>query len=100
MGRSRTQVLVLCFTASCSPGIAAAQTVIPTQAEIQRSCSEQADRLHLHGEDRLHFRSQCKDVVQGKTPAQVPGSPPENPQGDTGVSNLNFENGALTGRQN
>jgi hypothetical protein len=95
MKRSRTWPLLLCFAALCWPKMAAAQTNFIPQTEIERSCSEQADRQGLHGEARANFRAQCKASAQGNAPAQVPGLPAETAQGNSGATNLYFQNGVL-----
>ena len=86
----KTRPLVLCFalvSALCWPKIAAAQMVIEPPTEIQRHCSEQADALSLHGEERKAFRSQCKEKgIPGDTAAQIPRSLPKAPKGNNGVN--------------
>jgi hypothetical protein len=96
MERCKTWSFVLCFAALSWPSIIIAQTTISSQTEIERRCSEQADRLGLHGAERKNFRTQCKQSTPVGTPVQVPGPPPETSEGNGGVSNLHFENGVLT----
>ena len=95
MKRSKSWLLLLCFAALCLPKMAAAQTNFTPQTEIERSCSEQADRQGLHGEARANFRAQCKASAQGNPAAQVPGPPPETAQINSGATNLYFQNGVL-----
>ena len=95
MKRSRTWLLLLCFAALSWSKLAVAQSSFTPQTEIERSCSEQADKLGLHGEERANFRRQCKASTQGNPAAQVPGPSPETAQGNSGTTNLYFQNGVL-----